>query len=133
MKRVFYHHEQREDLAQNGMWRIVSGTKEREDFIRRSAELMANPELFKRAMMKAIDLWPKSCEVNMTSSSTNQRAWFGHAGCFLSTGSPEDCTRLGWHTLTEDQQRVANAAADEAIEAWRTNYLAQNQLGLFDA
>ena len=73
-------------------------------------------------MMKAVNDWPISCEVNLTASSINQRAWLGHAGCCIAAGSPEDCTRLGWHMLTEEEQDKANAAADRAIEEWARRY-----------
>jgi len=48
----------------------------------------------------------------------NQRAWIGHAGCFLATGSPEETTRLGWHELDDGEQYGANAAADAVIAEW---------------
>jgi hypothetical protein len=93
---------------------------------------------FKRAMRRALNEWPKSCAVAMTTPGLNKRAWIGHAGCYLATGSPEETTRLGWHDLDDDQQRKANAAADAVIAEWhRLNAHAQqaadDQIGLFDA
>jgi hypothetical protein len=122
MRRVYYHHEDREECAPGGMWRIVAGTDERSRFVVAAGVLMAFPARFRDSMLRAVREWPRSCEMNMTTPSLNQRAWFGHAGCFLATGSPEDCTRLGWHTLTPDQQGIANRMADEAIAAWRYAY-----------
>lgn len=113
------------------MWRIVHG-ESRERFAEAAAELMRDDAAFLAAMLRAVNEWPKSCEMNLTSVSTNHRAWFGHAGCFLATGSPEDCTRLGWHMLTEEEQDKANAQADIAIAEWQRRQ-APPQLELFEA
>jgi hypothetical protein len=118
MKRVYHHHDDREECASDAMWRNVS-TRERDAFALVTAELMAFPDQFEAAMLRALDEWPLSCEANLTASAMNQRAWLGHAGCFLATGSPEDATRLGWHHLDSYQQVQANAAADRAIAIWR--------------
>lgn len=125
MRRAYFHHDQREEFHPNGgMWHIANGPI-RQTHIVAAAELMKDPlGRFLRAMMRAIDEWPNSCRTVMTADSMNHRAWFGHAGCYLETGSPEDCTRLGWHTLDEPQQRLANYAADLAIEAWKRHDLA---------
>ena len=135
MKQVWHHFTKCEEFyPDNGMWRSVQGFATREGFIKAAASLMQDFSIFKAAMTRAIYEWPNSCEMNMTSQSTNHRAWFGHAGCFLATGSPEDCTRLGWHTLTEDEQRLANLAAEQVIEEWRKRYDLDNlPLSLFNA
>jgi hypothetical protein len=103
------------------MWRRIAN-EEREGFVRAAAILMRSPVSFKAAMMRALREWPVSCEVNMTNTSVNHQAWFGHAGCFIATGSPEDCTRHGWRTLTKTEQAVANRMADEVIEQWHFDY-----------
>ena len=77
-----------------------------------------DPVAFEAAMMRAIWEWPLSCEAALTTPSLNRRAFMGHAGCCIATGSPEDLTRLAWHRLDKEQQDAANAAADRAIEAW---------------
>jgi hypothetical protein len=123
MRRIYRHHSEREECAPDAMWRII-GNEEREDFVAATSALMADPSAFRAAMLRVIGEWPASCEVNLTASSMNHRAWMGHAGCFLATGSPEDCTRLGWHRLNADQQVVANRMADEAIAEWRCQYAA---------
>lgn len=132
MRRVYYHYADREECCADGMWRIVAGAAERTSFVVASGVLMAYPQQFRASMLRAVGEWPRSCEATMTTPSMNYRAWFGHAGCFLATGSPEDCTRLGWHTLAGEQQTVANQMADEAIAAWRTAYRSQAAV-LFDA
>lgn len=117
MKRIYHHYTRCEEFAA-GMWRIVP-VSERESFIDKSAALMRDPEAFRLAMFRAISEWPLSCEQNLTASSVNHQAWFGHAGCCIAHGSPEDLTRLAWHTLTQAEQDEANAMADLAIKKWR--------------
>jgi hypothetical protein len=101
-----------------GMWAIPS-TGEREEFVEATSDLMADPAAFEAAMLRALDEWPLSVSVALTTPGLNQRAWMGHAGCFLATGSPEETTRLGWHDLDEREQHHANAAADRVIAEWR--------------
>ena len=137
MRQVYRHYTECEEFfPDNGMWRIVTGQRARESYSVASAELLRDPEAFRCACFHVIEEWPNSCEVNMTSAGSNRRAWFGWAACFLFCGSPEDCTRLGWHTLTDDEQHRANAIADEAIENWQRAYrplvLISQELRLFD-
>lgn len=113
-----------------GMWRAVYGD-ERHTFSQAAAELMRRPADFRAAMLRAVKEWPKSCEMAMTTPGLNQRAWMGHAGCCIGTGSPEDLTRLGWHMLTREEQDVANRMADEAISEWHRQHLHADNLPLF--
>lgn len=120
-----------------GMWRTAP-LREAEALRAAAAELMRDVTEFKRAMRTALTNWPRSCAVAMTTPGLNKRAWLGHAGCYLATGSPEETTRLGWHDLDDHQQRVANAAADAVIAEWhRLNPRAEAadpaQMDLFDA
>jgi hypothetical protein len=120
-----------------GMWSIP-GTREVAAYVAATAEVMRDIPEFKRAMRRALTEWPKSCAVAMTTPGLNKRAWLGHAGCYLATGSPEETTRLGWHDLNDDQQRQANAAADFVIAEWHrlnahAKQAADDQIGLFDA
>jgi hypothetical protein len=103
------------------MWRRTSG-EERQRYLQAAADLMKDHERFYQAMHRVTLEWPYSCEVNLTTNSINQQAWIGHAGTVLATGSPEDVTRQAWHTLTKDQQDLANAAADRAIAEWKATY-----------
>lgn len=90
--------------------------------VQASADLMKDPQAFEAAMVKAVNEWPNSCEAALTASVMNHQAWIGHAGCAINHNSPEDLTRLGWRTLTQQQQDEANAAADRAIAYWRERY-----------
>jgi hypothetical protein len=103
------------------MWRNVSGDKA-QSYINAAGDLMRSPEEFKLAMLKAIEEWPISCEVNLTAQGMNRQAWLGHAACCIAVNSPENCTRLGWHTLSQPEQDEANRVADEAIALWEGKY-----------
>ncbi len=119
MTRVYYPYTECEEFANGGgMWRQVTGHA-RDAYVQAAAGLMAEPDVFERAMIRALDEWPKSCETNLTGQGNNQRAWLGHAGCYLAVESPEELTRLGWHQLDAVQQLAANAAADRVIAEWR--------------
>lgn len=123
MRREYFHYRDMEECRPEGMWRIVAGAAERETFIEAAAALMRDLDGFRAAMFWIVEVWPNSCAAQMTTPSLNRRAWFGHAGCFIATRSPEDCTRLGWHRLSEDEQRLANEAADDAIAQWERSYI----------
>lgn len=120
MKRIYHHYEKLEEFH-CGMWRNVPA-EERGFYIHRAAELMRDADRFRAAMLAASQQWPFSCEHNLTAKSMNRRAWLGHAGCCLAVDSPEDLTRLAWHTLTTEQQVLADAAADDVIAIWEQAY-----------
>lgn len=122
MRRVYYSYDQCEEFfPDGGMWVSVTGPAA-VAHSEAAAELMVDVPAFEAAMMRALTEWPKSCETNLTTGSRNKRAWLGHAGCWLGVGSPEECTRLGWHSLDDGEQYAANAAADRVLDAWRSTY-----------
>ena len=130
MRRPFYHYHQCEEyLPDGGMWKVVSGPVHA-DLQAKAAKLMRKPSMFADAMRKAVREWPHSCAMNLLTPSKNRRAWLGHAGCFLATGSPEECTRMAWHTLTAMEQRKANHAADTVIREWKGIAVDSHQLAL---
>jgi hypothetical protein len=83
---------------------------------------MIEHQAFEKAMRRAVNEWPNSCEAALTATVINHQAWLGHAGCAINHGAPEDLTRLAWRSLTQCQQDLANAAADRAIEYWAVRY-----------
>lgn len=126
MHRKFHHYEELEEYHA-GMWRIVRGDK-RKQFIEAASDLMRSPDEFKLAMQEAVGAWPKSCEHNLTADAVNRIAWLGHAGCCVGVKSPEDCTRLGWHTLNDAEQKEANRVAAEVLREWINGYLPPSDL-----
>lgn len=105
MRRVYRHYTDMEEYRPNGMWRNVAGQEQRQAYIDAASALMADPARFKDAMLRAIEEWPNSCEVAMTTPSLNHLAWFGHAGCCIATGSPEDCTHAWRGTPSTNMSR----------------------------
>jgi len=103
------------------MWKQIPIEK-REEAIMASKALMLNIPQFTNAMKNVVDNWPNSCEANLTASVINHQAWLGHAGCAFNHDAPEDLTRLAWSMLTEEQQTLANLAADEAKQYWVEKY-----------
>lgn len=131
-RRVFHSYlECEEFFPDGGMWRLVSAEEGRR-YADAAETLMANPSEFEAAMMRALTEWPRSCEMALTGDAVNQRAWLGHAGCFLGVGSPEAATRAGWHQLDDAEQRVANGAASRVILKWRATYFGAAQSSLFE-
>lgn len=111
-------HELEENLPHGGMWKIPEPSR-RSAYVVKAADLMVDLDAFIAAMRRTLKEWPKSVAQALTTPGMNHRAWLGHAGCFLATGSPEETTRLGWHELDEAEQYAANAAADQVISEWR--------------
>lgn len=105
------------------MWKQIP-IEQREEKINQSFQLMLNVNEFEKAMKRAVDEWPLSCEQNLTASVINHQAWLGHAGCAVNHDAPEDLTRLAWSMLNKEQQDLANLAADRAKEYWRGKYCA---------
>jgi hypothetical protein len=121
IKRIFHHYQLMEEY-QSPMWKVVP-PDQREALVLKSAALMIDSKSFHLACVRVLREWPKSCEANLSATVINHQAWIGHASCALNHGAPEDLTRLGWRMLTQEQQDLANAAADIAIEAWRTQHI----------
>lgn len=119
MKQVFHPAQKWEEYTA-GMWRGVTKPEERDAYIAATATLMRDTERFFQSMCRAIREWPISCSHHLSNPSINHQAWLGHAGCCLETGSPEDCTRLGWHKLNAAEQDAANNAADRAYAVWES-------------
>lgn len=127
--RHYFHYEELEEFKA-GMWRIVRGI-ERTINAERAANLIRDTDAFKKAMYAAVRDWPKSCLHNLTAEGVNKIAWFGHAGCCIGVGSPEENTRIGWHQLAPAEQDRANAAALEVLTYWESVHAQDVQLELF--
>lgn len=121
IKRIFHHFEKCEEFKTN-MWRMVP-VSQREELQEYSRNLMIEHDAFEQVCKKVVDEWIFSCEVNLTAKSINHQAWIGHAACALNHNAPEDITRLAWRTLTEEQQNLANLAADNAIAYWKEKHI----------
>lgn len=97
------------------MWGNV---KNRAEWLQKAIDFTGDHNLYGSWMIKVVDLWPNSCEHNLTKIDTNRKAWIGHAAVALAIQCPEDIVRQAWGFLTEQQQTLANQKAQEAIEYW---------------
>lgn len=127
-ERVYFHHDDLEEVKA-GLWAIVRG-EERKRNIVDAAELMRDTGSFEEAMQRAVDEWPNSVQHNLTAEAVNRIAWLGQAGCCIAVGSPEENTRCAWHTLTNQEQDEANAAAERVLSRWIESH-PDNELPLF--
>ena len=127
--RIYHHYEKLEEWRA-GMWKITTGDP-RKKYVEAASDLMRGADEFKSAMLSALEQWPRSCEANLTAEAVNRIAWLGHAGCCIATGSPEDCTRAAWHTLTKPEQDEANRVAGEVLDLWLKLHTASNVHDLF--
>jgi hypothetical protein len=64
----------------------------------------------------------------LTDLSINRKAWIGHAACAMAMKIPEDVIREAWGHLTDEQRRLANAQADDAIATWEHYYRQDKQV-----
>lgn len=124
IKRKYHHYLKCEEYKTN-MWKQIP-VNLRENAISQSRDLLLNIEQFTKAMKSVIDNWIYSCEANLTASVINHQAWLGAAACAFNHDAPEDLTKLAWSTLTEEQQALANIAADDAKKYWLGKYNAKN-------
>ncbi len=118
MSRVYFHYQDLEEHA-DGMWRTLCGVA-RCEAIQKSSKLLKEPDALASAMLLVLEMWPNSCEYEFTADSLNKIAWLGQAACCLAVGSPEECTRVAWHTLTTGEQTIANKISEIIITGWTT-------------
>jgi hypothetical protein len=105
--------------VKHNMWGNAS---DRREWLQRAIEFTGNHELYGFWMMRVADAWKYSCEHHLTKLDTNRKPWIGHAAVAMAMQCPEDIVREAWGHLTEEQQRLANAAADRAIEHWEMTH-----------
>lgn len=111
---VWYPFDQLEE-ADSAMWGNVN---HRTTWLQLAQIFTGNAELYGDWMLKVIEVWPKSCQHNLTKGG-DKRPWIGHAAVALAINCPEDIVRAAWGSLSQEQQDAANKKAEEAIEIWR--------------
>ena len=119
-----YHPYWKWECYNNGMWSKVSLDKEQE-IIERAIIFTGNYIEYGNAMIDVVNNWHYSLEHHLTDNSINQRAYIGHAACNYKFGWAEYLVRAAWNKLDPNQQRLANAAADSAIELWKNKRYAK--------
>lgn len=115
--RRFFHYSEMEEYS-SVMWLDVP-VGERGWHISNAAEVMRDYDLFRSNCAKVFVEWPNSSSTAMSTPSLNMNAWIGHASMCIAYGTPEHLTRMGWRLLSENEQDMANMAAQEVIATWR--------------
>lgn len=80
-------------------------------------EFLADPAQFAAALEAVTTTWKYSCEHYLTNERMNRIAWLGQASVAQARGIPS-CCRGGYHRLTDDQKRAADALALEYLNKW---------------
>lgn len=83
----------------------------------RYREFLADSAAFGAALDSVIATWVHSCEHYLTNDRMNRIAWLGQAAIAYAHGIPSVC-RGGYHRLTDDQKRSADALALAALNRW---------------
>lgn len=119
MKRVYLPVDLWEEIRAN-MWGDVA---DRESALALAIEVTGDHEQYGALMMRVIHEWPNSTLNALTDLSINRKAWIGHAAMALGHGIPEDIVRKAWGELTNEQRRLANNQAENAIQTWYASHL----------
>ena len=127
LERVYHPVCDWEEIEAN-MWGTVANRKRA---LKAAIEFTGDHKKYGRFMLRVIREWPISCENALTDTSSNRRAWIGHAATALALGCPEDITREAWAKLTKQQQDQANAQADNAIKIWEQAYAEGKNIELY--
>ena len=72
---------------------------------------------FEAALRHVITYWKHSCEHYLTNDRMNRIAWLGQASAAQAISMPS-CCRGGYHRLTEEEQRDADALALLYLNEW---------------
>ena len=129
MKQIF-HPYWKWECYKNGMWRKESKEYE-EKWLPKIIEFTGCHISYGSAMVKVVKNWKYCIEHHLTDNSINQKAYIGHAACNIKHGWPEYLVRMAWGYLNEQQQSLANKAAENAINLWKHNQKAHAKT-LFD-
>jgi hypothetical protein len=87
-----------------------------------SAALLRDPERFRETAREMLREWPNAARHNLIHMWSGRRAWIGQASCCYSHRATSVTTRHAWGTLTNDEQRAANAVADEVHAEWERGW-----------
>lgn len=120
IEQVFHPYTSWEDLK-NGMYEKTCFMDEHS--LESAAEFTLKcPELLWECMQFVSHNWGLSAEHNLTNFRRNRQAWLGQAACCFMDGAPEYITKRAWNNLSPEEQKRANAVADEVINEWEWKY-----------
>jgi len=89
----------------------------KEEAIQIYINLLTNIPLFESVLEKVINEWKYSCEHYLTNERMNRIAWLGQASLAYKYHIPS-CFRVGFHKLTQEQQRKADESALKYLNIW---------------
>lgn len=120
MNRIYHPYQNWEDFPA-GFYDNVSG-KNKTYLFNKVVELFSDPELTRFYMNKVIELWPNSCEHNLTNMALNRIAYLGQAACCIYAGVPCSITMEAWGSVSEENRNKADSIAEEIIKEWEVAY-----------
>lgn len=126
MKRIYHHYEKWEDW-QNGMWRKVSATEEKKH-LETAISFTGDHVKYGNAMKEVIKEWNFTMQNSLTNTSINRKAFLGHCAVQYKINCPEYITRLAWKHLTDEQRFLADKVAQETIDNWIENHETKNSI-----
>lgn len=88
------------------------------DQIPTAADLLRDPDQFREAAIEMLRHWPESARHNLAAMWSGRNAWLGQATCCYVHGINSATTRQAWGTLTNEEQRQANAVATACRIRW---------------
>lgn len=81
---------------------------------------LADSEQFESALRHVTTEWKHSCEHYLTNDRMNRIAWLGQASVAYAHHVP-CCCRGGYHRLTDEQKKIADALALKYLNIWLAN------------
>lgn len=84
-------------------------------------QFLADIAKFEEALDYITRHWKHSCEHYLTNDRMNRIAWLGQASVAHALGIPSVC-RGGYHRLTDDQKRAADAMALKYLNRWLSEH-----------
>lgn len=99
-----------------------SSSEEKDIQAKKVIELFSDPKKTELYMRKVIELWPNSCEHNLTNMSMNRVAWIGQSACCLFAQIPYRITMENWRFVPEEFQKIACDIAEKVIKEFEVNY-----------
>jgi len=130
MERIYHHYLLWEDWKKGMYEKDGRNLEEQQKLSMFAKNLLSNPVLFENIALRVISEWKYATEFNLSNTSRNRQAWLGQASCCFAYGVPEYITKMGWHMLTEEQQKEANKIADEVINQWENRQKCQKNTSI---
>lgn len=98
MKRIYKRYEDWECYKAGFFNNVLP--KEKQHHIDKVVELFSSAELTKKYMDTVIELWPNSCDHNLTNESMNKIAWLGQSACCIFSKTPSTITMEAWRYVS---------------------------------